>query len=303
VVALLALMPWTVIAIRALVDGIQTSVAEWRLRHSKPDKPLPSRPGDAFPEFLVLWALIPIVFFSFSESKLPGYILPSIPPITILTGDYLFRSRKRGLQPWVLFGHAILCGVMALSAFLLPWFVEHGASMPPVHALTASLLASLGAALLIPIVVHGFGVARLRLATTGVLMVLVFFLYGIGPFFGIPAVQASKRVVRLLDRSYSARPLAERLAGIAPPGETVAVFRVRRDVEYGLAFYRNHQVVNYEDTGVPDEEHLLVARITGRKGVDLHTQDALAEYLEGRQYEPLFTWPEQGLEVYLVGSK
>ena len=61
-----------------------------------------SQPGDAFPEFLVLWALIPIVFFSFSQSKLPGYILPSLPPITILTGDYLFRSRERGLQRWVL---------------------------------------------------------------------------------------------------------------------------------------------------------------------------------------------------------
>ena len=64
VVVLLAVMPWTVIAMRALIDGIQTSVAEWRLRHSQPDKPKPSRPGDAFPEFLVLWALIPIVFFS-----------------------------------------------------------------------------------------------------------------------------------------------------------------------------------------------------------------------------------------------
>jgi 4-amino-4-deoxy-L-arabinose transferase-like glycosyltransferase len=303
VVVLLALMPWTVIAIRALVDGIQTSVAEWRLRHSKPDKPLPSRPGDAFPEFLVLWTLIPIVFFSFSESKLPGYILPSIPPITILTGDYLYRSRQRGLQLWVLLGHALLCGVMALSGFLLPWFVAHGATMPPVHALSAALLASLGAAFLILVVVHGFGVARLRLATTGVLMVLIFFLYGIGPFFVIPEIHASKRVVHLLDRSYSSRPLADRLAGLAPPDETVAVFRVRRDVEYGLAFYRNHQVVNYEETGVPDEEHLLVARTTGRRGADLHTQDALGEYLEGRQYEPLFTWPEQGLEVYLVGRK
>jgi 4-amino-4-deoxy-L-arabinose transferase-like glycosyltransferase len=303
VVILLALMPWTVIAVRALVDGIQTSVAEWRLRHSKPDKPAPSRPGDAFPEFLVLWALIPIFFFSFSESKLPGYVLPSIPPITILTGDYLFRSRQRGLHFWVLLGHALVCGLMALSVFLLPWFVAHSFTMPPPHALSAALLASVGAALLILIVVHGFGVARLRLATTGVLMVLIFFLYGFGPFFGIPAVSASKHVVRELDRSYSARPLADRLAGLAPSDETVAVFRVRRDVEYGLAFYRNHQVANYEDTGVPDEEHLLVARVTGRHGADLHTQDALGEYLEGRQYEPLFTWPEQGLEVYLVGRK
>ena len=43
----------------------------------------------------MLWALIPIVFFSFSKSKLPGYILPSIPPIAILTGDFLFRRRQR----------------------------------------------------------------------------------------------------------------------------------------------------------------------------------------------------------------
>ena len=192
---------------------------------------------------------------------------------------------------------------MTLIAFLLPWFIAHGTTMPPPHALTAAVLAAAGAVLLILVVVHGFGVARLRLATTAILVVLVFFLYGLGPFFGIPALSASKRVVNLLDRSYSARPLAYRLGGLAPADETVAVFRVRRDVEYGLAFYRNHQVVNYEETGVPDEEHLLVARVTGRRGADLHTQDDLGEYLEGRQYEPLFTWPEQGLEIYLVGRK
>ena len=302
VVVLLAVMPWTVIAMRALVDGIQTSVAEWRLRHSHPDKPKPNRPGDAFPEFLVLWALIPIVFFSFSQSKLPGYILPCIPPITILTGDYLFRSRQRGLNRWVLLGHAVLCGVMTMFALLLPWFVAHGTQMPPPHALTAALLASAGAVLLILVVVHGFGVARLRLATTGVLVVLVFFLYGVGPFAGIPAVGATKRVIHLLDRSYSARPLADRLATVGTPNETIAVFRVRRDMEYGLSFYRNREVVNYEEDGVPTEEHLLVARMSGRGGKDLHTQEAIEEYLEGRQYEPLFNWPEQGLQVYRVGA-
>ena len=303
VVLLLAVMPWTVIAMRALVDGIQTSVAEWRLRRSHPSKPKPNRPGDAFPEFLVLWALIPIIFFSFSKSKLPGYLLPSIPPITILTGDYLYRMRQRGLNRWVLLGHALLCGVMTMFALLLPWFVLHGAEMPPPHALVAALLASTGAVLLILIVVHGFGVTRLRLATTAVLIVLMFFLYGVGPFFGVPAVEASKRVIHLLDRSYSARPLAQRLASIAPANETVAVFRVRRDMEYGLAFYRNRSVVNYEETGVPEDEHLLVARVAGRGGKDLHTQEALEEYLDGRQYEPLFSWPEQGIEVYLVGAE
>ena len=302
-VVLLALMPWTVIAIRALVDGIQTSVAEWRLRHSNPSKPKPSRPGDAFPEFLVLWALIPILFFSLSRSKLPGYILPSIPPITILTGDYLYRRRETGLNRWVLLGHAALSGVMTMFALLLPWFVVHGAQTPPSRALVSAMMTASGVAMLILVVVYSFGVARLRLATTSALVILVLFLYGVGPFFGIPSVAASKRVIHLLDRSYSARPLADKLAAIAPADETVAVFRARRDVEYGLAFYRNREVVNYEQSGVPAEQHLLVARVAGRAGVDLHTQAALEVYLQGRQYQPLFSWPEQGLEIYLVGRK
>jgi 4-amino-4-deoxy-L-arabinose transferase-like glycosyltransferase len=304
VVVLLATMPWTVIAIRALIDGIQTSVAEWRLRRLNPRRRAPNRPGDAFPEFLVLWALIPILFFSFSQSKLPGYILPSIPPITILTGDYLFRRRQPGLNRWVLLGHAALCAVITTFGLLLPWFVSrHAPGMPPTRVIAIALLASAGAALLILVVVKGYGVARLRLATLGVLVVLMFFLYGVGPFFGIPPIRATKRVIHLLDRSYSARPLAERLSLLAPPNETVAVFKVRRDIEYGLAFYRNHEVVNYEDTGVPDGEHLLVARVSGRGGVDLHTPAALQEYLEGRQYELVLSWPEQGLEVYLVSSR
>jgi len=303
VVMLLALMPWTVIAVRALIDGIQTSVAEWRLRHSRAGKPLPMRTGDAFPEFLVLWALIPVVFFSFSQSKLPGYILPAIPPITILTGDYLFRRRGPGLNWWILLGHAVVCGMLTMSVLLLPWFVAHGAAMPPSHALAAASLAAVGAGLLVLIVTRGFGVARLRPATCWIMVVLLLFLYGVGPFFGVPGIPSTKRVIHLLDRSYSARPLADKLAAVAPADETVAVFHVRRDVEFGLAFYRDHEVVNYDESGVPDQQHLLVARVQGRHGVDLDTQVALEELLEGRQYEQLFAWPEQGLEVYLVGGR
>jgi 4-amino-4-deoxy-L-arabinose transferase-like glycosyltransferase len=302
VVVVLGMMPWTVLAIRALVDGILTSVAEWRLRRVSRKRPAPKRPGDAFPEFLVLWALIPIVFFSFSQSKLPGYILPSIPPLAILTGDFLYRKRA-GLNRWLLIGHAALCGVMTIFTLLLPWFVAHGVAMPPTRAVLVALFAAAGAAALILIVVKGFGVARLRLVTSCVLVVLMLFLYGVGPFLGIPEVHATKRVIHLLDRSYSARPLAERIADYAPPDETVAVFNVRRDVEYGLAFYRNREVVNYRQSGVPDEQHILVVRVAGRKGVDLHAPADLEEYLAGRHYEQLFTWPEQSLVVYMVGSR
>jgi len=299
-VLVLALMPWTVFAVRALVDGILTSVAEWRRRYTKPGCPIPCRPGDAFPEFLVIWALIPVVFFSFSRSKLPGYILPALPPITILTGDYLFRLRQKGMNRWLLFGHAAVCAVMTFVVLLLPWFVSHDMVRPPLHAVIASALAALGAGLLILFVAKGFGVARLRTATCGILVILILFIYGCGPFFGIPGISATKQVIHLLDRSYSARPLAEELQKTAPNVQTVAVFRVRRDVEYGLAFYRDKEVINYDGSGVPQEQHLLVARVQGRHGADLDTKQQLSELLEGRRYSRLFSWPEQGLEVYLV---
>jgi hypothetical protein len=37
--------------------------------------------------------------------------------------------------------------------------------------------------------------------------------------------------------------------------------------------------------------------------MDLHTEEALNEVLEGRHYEQLLNWPERGLVVYMVGSR
>jgi 4-amino-4-deoxy-L-arabinose transferase-like glycosyltransferase len=34
---------------------------------------------------------VPLVFFSFSGSKLPGYILPAVPAAIILSADYVYR--------------------------------------------------------------------------------------------------------------------------------------------------------------------------------------------------------------------
>jgi 4-amino-4-deoxy-L-arabinose transferase-like glycosyltransferase len=304
VVVLLATLPWTVIAMRALVDGVRKSIVEWKIRHRRPELIAKSQPGDAFPEFLVLWALIPIVFFSLSQSKLPGYILPSIPPLTILTGDYLFRARTAGLGRWILRGHAMLVAFATLSVLLLPWFVAHGThAMPPTQALVIAAVSAISAGILVLVVVDRLGVRHLRLATSAVMVFLLLFLYGVGPFFGIPALAASKHTINLLDRCYSARPLAQKLETLAPANTTVAVFRVRRDIEYGLAFYRNHEVANYDEVGVPDEQHILVVRIAGKDGVDLHSAEDLRPLLEGRHYEQLFTWPEQELAVYLVEAR
>ncbi len=39
--------------------------------------------------FAFAWMLVPLVFFSFSGSKLPGYVLPSLPPAAILTAIFV----------------------------------------------------------------------------------------------------------------------------------------------------------------------------------------------------------------------
>jgi 4-amino-4-deoxy-L-arabinose transferase-like glycosyltransferase len=41
--------------------------------------------------FLSCWTLFPLLFFSFSDSKLAGYILPSLPPLTLILGVRLSR--------------------------------------------------------------------------------------------------------------------------------------------------------------------------------------------------------------------
>jgi 4-amino-4-deoxy-L-arabinose transferase-like glycosyltransferase len=48
-------------------------------------------PIDRLNLFLLLWIAAPIVFFSFSWSKLPGYILPVFPAVALMVGSELER--------------------------------------------------------------------------------------------------------------------------------------------------------------------------------------------------------------------
>jgi 4-amino-4-deoxy-L-arabinose transferase-like glycosyltransferase len=296
-IVLVSLLPWAVISTTALVDAVRESINEWRARRAKNRYIGNPRAGDAFPEFLVLWALLPILFFSLSKSKLPGYILPAVPPITILTADYLNRIRHRGLKPWLLNSHAVLTGLMTAIVLMLPWHVVHPDDNPPPITMVAAIATGIATAFLIMFVVTRFGVHRLRVATTTPMVILLVFLFGFGPFFGMADVGRSKQIANLLDATYSARPLSEELLAYAPVSETVAVYKVRRDVEYGLSFYRNRRIVNYEDkiAGVPAEEHLLVVR-------ESYLAD-LSPYLSGRVYEQEFVYPAQGLVVYKVAAK
>ncbi len=278
IVLVLGLMPWTVLSIRALVDGFAISIAEWKTRF-KPQRYVGHiRAGDAFPEFLVLWTLFPIIFFSFAGSKLPGYILPAIPPICILTGDYLFRIRRVGIPTWLLNSHAAATGLVTFVLLLCPQYMVYQRIVPaPIEFVKATIGAIL-AALLVIFVVKRSGVRNIRTATLIPLALLLYFLLG--------------RNGHLLDLNYSARPLARQIAQAVPAGTPVAQFDVRRDIVYGLAFYRNHEVLSYSTSGVPAEAHILVIP-TQRTG-------DLEHLLSGRLYQQLFLYETQGLSVYKV---
>lgn len=64
----------------------------WALRALKDRVGLP-RPVQGQGLFLLLWIFVPIIFFSFSGSKLPGYILPIYPALAIIIGSYLGEKK------------------------------------------------------------------------------------------------------------------------------------------------------------------------------------------------------------------
>jgi len=280
-VLLIALMPWTVLGIRALVDAVEVSIAEWKARR-RPQRYLGhGRAGDAFPEFLVLWAIFPVLFFSFSGSKLPGYILPSIPPLTILVGDYLNRIRREGLPRWLRWSHAGMCAVLVFVLVLAPQHMQYETLVPSMQWLLIAGAAAVATMLGVEFAIRRRGIALLATATLVPVIVLLVFLLG---FHG-----------RELDLNYSARPLARAIERVAPEARLVAVEGVKRDMVYGLAFYRDQPMVHYEANGVPDAEHLLVIRA--------NDTEALNHWLTGRIYVPLFLYESQGLEVYKVYAR
>jgi 4-amino-4-deoxy-L-arabinose transferase-like glycosyltransferase len=277
-VLLIALMPWTVISIRALVDAVEVSIAEWKIRRNPARYLGHTRAGDAFPEFLVLWALFPILFFSFSGSKLPGYILPSIPPLTILTADYLNRIRRQGLPAWLLWSHAAFCGLLVFVLALAPQHMKYETLVPSTQWLLIAGASAIVFGCMVFLIVRRWGIPQVCNATLIPILAIMVFLLG---FNG-----------KELDLNYSARPLAREIQQKAPDVHLVAMESVKRDMDYGLAFYRNQPIIHYSTDGVPAAEHILV--------IPANDTTELSRWLDGRVYEPLFLYESQGLAVYRV---
>lgn len=88
-------------------------------------------------QFTAAWLLVPIVFFSFSGSKLPGYILPALPPAMILAAVYVTRFvNKSELRSRMILGIALATFVVV--AALLSWVVPRFAEGDSVKGLVAA---------------------------------------------------------------------------------------------------------------------------------------------------------------------
>jgi 4-amino-4-deoxy-L-arabinose transferase-like glycosyltransferase len=61
--------------------------------------------------FACCWGIFPLVFFSLSRSKLPGYILPAAPPLGLLMAKMVSSDdrKTRGLTAGVIVASAVVC--------------------------------------------------------------------------------------------------------------------------------------------------------------------------------------------------
>jgi 4-amino-4-deoxy-L-arabinose transferase-like glycosyltransferase len=77
--------------------------------------------------FAFAWLLVPLVFFSFSGSKLPGYIMPAVPAALIIAALYVWRfvgesDRRRTLV--VGLGVATFAVITALLVAVVPKYAD-----------------------------------------------------------------------------------------------------------------------------------------------------------------------------------
>lgn len=89
-------IPWIPFFIAAIWKQIKFLIAKFK---NKETNSALSTQHSALTVFAWAWLLVPLVFFSFSGSKLPGYILPALPAALILTAQFVYEfirnSQKR----------------------------------------------------------------------------------------------------------------------------------------------------------------------------------------------------------------
>jgi 4-amino-4-deoxy-L-arabinose transferase-like glycosyltransferase len=275
----LALIPWTAFVIAAVVQSIRAWWAERKVAGAD---------GNDFQNqlgiFACCWLIVPVVFFSISRSKLPGYIVPAIPAGALLLADYL-RQRLEQSEPeppttWLVVLHAVLAAAPIVPALLIAYLVtQHRlpGGQPMLVALAVAFVLCAGIVLTL---VRKTGLRMLRFVTL------------------IPLVLTVGAVLKLgsasLDQTLSARPLALDISSMETHPLPLAVSRVPRELEYGLTFYRNRLTFNYDWGSVPREEHLLVA--------PENSQLEIENLMAGRRVSYLGHYAAQHVDYFWVAA-
>ncbi len=112
-------IPWMPFFLAALWRLCRNSVSRARGEESERTSPLQI--------FSLSWIAVPLVFFSFSGSKLPGYILPAVPAALILTTIYLtalIRRRNWGGNLFRTIAGGTFVFVLIAIFFFAPRFAE-----------------------------------------------------------------------------------------------------------------------------------------------------------------------------------
>lgn len=273
VVMLLALIPWTVFVAESLLESARLWWAEKsKLAHSE----------SAFDVFLILWLTVPVVFFSISRSKLPGYILPAVPAGAILLAEYIRRHVTEEIRPSRIV--VVLHSVVAVLPILPALMIQHILLLHKLPWIAGTKIA------ITVCVVLAVAIATTLLSNLGLRMLRFLTL--------IPVVLALAAVLKIgggmMDDVLTARPLAQEMARADAGNLPAATFQLPRDLQYGLSFYRNQVVSNYDYGEMPSSDHVLVLpdRLNPRG----------LRSLDGRRISFLGNFPPQKLAFYWIAA-
>ncbi len=182
-------------------------------------------------QLLVWWAAVPLVFFSLSGSKLPGYILPMVPPIALLCARELWTPRSTAFKIAVF----IEAGTMAFIGVGFGFFNSMINVDPHVSGMLIAAVAFTLAALLSVIAIW---LAPVSLAGVNAAAMLAM------------VIVATTLVFPRFDVTDTMRPWERAVEQIVPNSEMILLYKPTRAMEYGLQYYRDG---NAKGVGTPDE--------------------------------------------------
>lgn len=169
--------------------------------------------------FLALWTGTTFIFFSVSTNKLPGYMLPALPPVAALMGIAVARAARPVVT---LTASALLLLLIPVGATLLPVGLSHGLrrAWPPQNISWIWVGSALAAACAVAVMAS----RKSKSAAMG----------SLAAFAAVSFVLLKSVAYPALDRSAGARPLWRR---IEPRQHELCIGDVRRQVRYGLRYY------------------------------------------------------------------